>query len=256
MYCKNCGNKLNVGDKYCNGCGNDIKENNNVNRTFKETSSPNISLIFGIIACCLFFVPFISIPLAIVAIITGITNRKNQKSTGTVLGIISITLTIGMYILIFSFFKLIIKDMKPLIENSFEELIKEEIEISVNTFIASDNSIIEFSNNGNYYWYTNKENNYNKGNYTLYKNLEAYNYAKSNLNNFNYYNYDIDDFYLIIMNPTEIMVDGIIVNDTNTVYYYGEYESDEETLELYNHNTKKEFKLTLYNNYTLDNIDI
>ena len=56
------------------------------------------------------------------------------------------------------------------------------------------------------------------------------------------------------MMPQEIKVNGSIVNETNTVYYYGEYESDERMLELYNHNTGNKLTLTLTKSY--DNIDI
>ena len=256
MYCTNCGTKVEQNDKYCSCCGNEINQNNNSNHKPPKSKETNISLILGIIACCLFFIPIISIPLAIIAIVLGITNRNKQKITGPILGIISIILTIGMYTLMILLIKNIFnEELKPFIENTFEQLIEEKLEINGNTFIADDNSIIEFSNDGSYHWQTNREDNYNKGTYTVYTGLLGYNYASSNLEKFNSYEYDIRDFYLIIMNPTEIMVDGSIITETNTVYYYGEYDSDNKILELHNHNTGKELNLTIYNN-SPNNIDI
>ena len=53
-----------------------------------------------------------------------------------------------------------------------------------------------------------------------------------------------------------VMMDGNIIEETNTVYYYGEYEIEEQTLELYNHNTGNILELTLYNNSKPNKIDI
>jgi len=256
MYCKNCGEKINNNDKYCGICGTNVYLNNNYQNNNNSKENDNTSLVFGIISMFLFIIPIISIPLAITAIILWLTNRKQQNITGFILGIISIILTITTYgFLFWGINKIIKEELKPFIENTFEQIKEEQIEISGNTFIADDNSIVEFYNNNEYNWYPKEQNNYNKGTYTVYKGLEAYNYAKSNLVGFNSYRYDINDFYLIIMMPTEIMVEGSIITETNTVYYYGEYDSDDKTLELYNHNTGKELNLNIYNNLP-SNIDI
>ena len=256
MYCINCGNKVNSTDNFCDKCGANLS--NNQNNQPKENKSTNVSLILGIIACCLFFIPFISIPLAIIAIILGIANRKEHKLTGLILGVTSIVLVIIEIIALILFTGFI---TSKIIDSDFLEEIIEiiedntELEINGNKFIVSDNSIIEFNLDGNYYW-TIDELNYNKGSYITYDKLTAYNYAKNNLQGFNSYNYDIDDFYLIVMMPTEIMMNGSIIKETNVVYYYGEYEKDDLTLELYNHNTGNFLELTLYNNSKPNNIDI
>ena len=127
MYCKDCGNKLNPSDKYCTRCGsnlNNIENNNEINNSsFKET---NISLVFGITACIFLFIPLFSIPLAITAIILGIINRKKQKITGLILGIISIILTIIEFILIIIFINsVVIKGIFPHIEETFNNIIEE-----------------------------------------------------------------------------------------------------------------------------------
>lgn len=258
MYCINCGNKVNSTDNFCNKCGNNVSTNQNLNTQPKENKSTNVSLVLGIIACCLFFIPFISIPLAILAIVLGIINRKEHKLTGLILGIISIILVIIEVIALILFTGFLTREI---IDGDFLEEIREiieentEFEINGNKFIVSDNSIIEFNLDGTYYW-TIDNLNYNQGSYTTYSKINAYNYAKNNLKGFNVYNYDVDDFYLIVMIPTEIMMNGSIIKETNTVYYYGEYEKDERTLELYNHNTGNILKLTLYNNSKPNNIDI
>ena len=260
MYCSNCGNQVKSEDKFCERCG--IYLNNNVSNINSnvpnQNKSTNTSLVLGIIACCLFFIPFISLPLAIIAIILGIINRKEQKITGVILGITSIVLVAVEVVLITLLFNFLIDKVPTYLEDTFDELIEEKVEISGNRFIASDNSIIEFYTNGSYYWSLNDVNNYNKGNYIAYTGTTAYNYAKANLTGFNSYEYDIDDFYLIIMMPTEIMVNGSIIDETNTVYYYGEYESDDKALELYNHNTGNQLILTLYEyeEYAKANIDV
>lgn len=255
MYCINCGNKINPNDNFCDKCGNSINETDHNNNS-KPTNNTNVSLILGIIACCIFFVPFFSIPLAIIAIVLGIINRKEQKATGIILGIITIILVIIEFIAIFLFASFITNEI---MNNDFleeiKELTEENIEINGNKFLVSDNSIIEFNLDGNYYWGID-ELNYNQGSYIAYTKTTAYNYAKNNLTGFNSYEYDIDDFYLIIMMPTEIMVNGSILTETNTVYYYGEYAQDDLTLELYNHNTGNFLELTLYDDLKINNIDI
>lgn len=258
MYCIHCGNKVNSTDNFCDKCGTNLSTNQNINNQQKENKSTNVSLVLGIIACCLFFIPFISIPLAVIAIIFGIVNRKEHKLTGLILGILSIILVAIEIIAIILFTGFITKEI---IDGDFLEEIREiieentEFEISDNKFILTDNSIIEFNLDGNYYW-TIDELNYNKGSYITYNKTTAYNYAKNNLQGFNSYDYDVDDFYLIVMMPAEIMMNGSIIKETNTVYYYGEYEKDERTLELYNHNTGNFLELTLYNNSKPNNIDI
>ena len=258
MYCINCGNQVNSTDNFCDKCGANLSTNQN-NKS-KMNKSKNISLTLGIIACSLFFIPFISIPLAILAIIFGIINRKEHKLIGLVLGFISIILVTIEIIALVLFTGFITKEitegdfLEEIIEN-FDEHIETELEINGNSFITSDNSIIEFKLEGNYDW-TIDELNYNKGSYMTYTKTKAYYYAKNKLPGFNQYKYDIEDFYLIIMKPTEIMMDGNIIEETNTVYYYGEYEIEEQTLELYNHNTGNILELTLYNNSKPNKIDI
>ena len=256
MYCPNCGNETKKNDNFCDKCGNNLNNSNiNINQKIDNQNKPiNISLILGIIACCLFFIPFFSIPLAIVAIILGIINRKEQKITGVILGVISIVLVAIEIIIILLSINFITDKITPYLENTFEGLKEEKLEISGNKFKANDNSTVEFFEDGSYYWSLKDINNYNKGTYTVYKGITAYNYAKNNLSGFKFHEYDLDEFYLIIMMPQEIMVNGSIVNETNTVYYYGEYESDERMLELYNHNTGNKLTLTLTKSY--DNIDI
>ena len=99
MYCTNCGNKINKNEKYCTNCGQICNKKNeeNIDKTLTEPTveNDNIPTILGIIACVFFWIPLISIPLAVTSIIIGINQKKitNKTSTGTILGIVSLILT-------------------------------------------------------------------------------------------------------------------------------------------------------------------
>ena len=109
MYCGNCGSRLELNDKFCQNCGNrveNIAENtanssaSTLNNNNNDSSS-NAPLVLGIIALVLFWVPVIGLTLGLLALILGLTNKKNGgNNVPIVLGIISIVITILSFILI------------------------------------------------------------------------------------------------------------------------------------------------------------
>ena len=251
MYCIRCGNKVLDSDKYCERCGCCINNDCKVNE-YSKSKEKNWSLIFGIIACCLFFIPVVSFPLAILAIVFGVKDRVKFNNIGIILGSISVILSILEIVFVVLIFNNLFDylDNYDVMDNYIDQwfVIEErqeqlECDIDNKIFLVSDGSFIDFSN-GSYNWYYEGNNlNYNRGSYEFYVGSEAYSYIRNELGKELAYD---EDFCLIVMRPTEIMVDGVVMNEVNTVYYYGDIDREDEELELVNYNTSKSLSLVLY----------
>ena len=83
MYCIRCGNQVRKEDRYCYLCGYCISDDNKKENKSKDK---NWSMILGIIACCLFFNPVISLPLAVLSVVFGVRDRFKFNNIGIVLG--------------------------------------------------------------------------------------------------------------------------------------------------------------------------
>ena len=114
MYCVNCGNKCNEGEKYCTQCGSPLEIEESSNNTKTDSS-----LITGILACLFFSVPIISIPLAVISIIMGANYKKGsgKTSAGLILGIISLILSVLITIVVICFLNFAVKHIDNVIDD-------------------------------------------------------------------------------------------------------------------------------------------
>src|SRR5574344_2130846 len=144
------------------------------------------SLILGIFAIFLSIVFFISIPLAIAALITGIIalikkKKKTLPVTGIILAIVSIVLSIVIIFLVGVIAKRINNsESKDLAKSSIVRLyngvaegITDDVHVDNKidgySWKGKDNSVLELKSDGTYYWYkdgNDKTDNYYTGTYT------------------------------------------------------------------------------------------
>ena len=264
MYCEKCGSKLKDGDVYCSNCG--------YSKTGVEVNkSSNSGLIFGVIAILTIWMPVVSIPCAIVAIVKG---RKSNAGV-TILGIVSLVLSILVTLLICAivFFSFILVssrggDVLDRVDNIIEkygdrfehedyyhEDTENDVTLSGNDFRASDGSILMLKNDNYYFWYKDgamNENNYSRGTYEVYNGFDAVNYIIRHLKSFDipYDNpgsfddedYDINEFYVLILNCDKNVINGKESEEENSTYY-GFY--DDGNLKLINVKDKKEISFIL-----------
>ena len=278
MYCKNCGNKCNEGEKYCTVCGNPIESNiQNTNNSKNQNDYP---IIFGILACILFAVPLVSVPLAIISIVTGINQRKEEKNAtiGIILGIISILLSIiiiiGIILLVtFAVNKVdnVIDDFQ--INDILDEYRNQEIidnfDIKGHSWKADDNSMLYLNNDNTYIWYQNDqdhEDNYYEGKFKEYNGKEAIQYIATYLKEygiteeeqekiFEKGSLQLNNYYLLVLTCEKSKMNGKEEGQTdNIAYYYGFYSKTNSRLDLTNITTKKKVGFTL--NKKLEDIDI
>lgn len=295
MYCTNCGNKLNQDDNYCTMCGNEIKRNdvNNgeTNQSFSNRSTDNkgnISFVFGILSCIFFWIPILSIPFMITSFIWGKQYKKEtgMKSVGIILSIISFILMIieliaiigGIFLFIFNLTD--IDNLHHLNWDNFEDYIeqfpdnkkeeKDSFDINGYSWKGDDNSILYLNPDESYVWYqddSNHQNNFYLGIYETYNGNDAIQYIIQHLSEyglteqeqrsfFQDKNYDLEDYYLIILNCTKTVVNGQEQesSDGSKLYYYGFYEEETRRLDLVNMKTRNKAGFTLKDK--LSNIDI
>ena len=290
MYCSNCGKELRQGDQFCSNCGNFCHNQERKNETnSNENNHGNISLIMGIIACIFCWLPFLSIPLSIVAIIIGKRHKKatGEKTAGTTLGFISIILSFIEIILIvfltvdlFNFIESELETDQSLKEiyEQIEEYNKENNElydaetpfdISGYSWVGNDNSVLYLHKNKGYVWYqddTTQTDNFYTGTYDFYTGTEAINYIANTLKQYNITaeeqnnliqnsGYKLNDYYVIILNCNQAIINGVEQPNANsTVYYYGFYDETRKYLDLVNINTSNQGKFTQRDK--ISNIDI
>lgn len=278
MYCKNCGNKLNEGESFCTECGTPCRQHETPPPS-SQNQPKNISLVIGIIACCLCFIPFLSIPLAIVSIIIGKEYKKTtgNKTAGTTLGTISLILSILVIILSILAIVFFINWVEEYEEtDNYQEKIydyynqaKESFDIKGYSWTGNDNSVLYLNKDLTYTWYQNDtvhNDNYYSGTYRFYTGDEAIAYITINLEEYGLTREeqedvienrgaDLEDYYLIILNCEKTVVNGTESSpENNTVYYYGLYEENRQYLDLVNMNTGNIAGFTL--NKRISNIDL
>ena len=266
MYCFRCGGAISSNDEFCPHCGERIK----VNEEVKTTSNSTISMVLGIISCILFWIPFISIPLAVVALVLGIRARKDEHHNfvGIILGVISLVLTIVSIILVILFFRYLISHSNEFIDdmqldgvidkykNYFEDDYEENFELRGNSFTASDGSVLYLNTDNSYIWYLDDDvhdDNYSQGFIRIYEGLDAVEYVVNHLNDFDIgigdYNnffkeekYENDDCYLLVLNCNKVMKNTVESNDVkDVIYYFGYYSYDKKKFNtIHLNNLKRE----------------
>lgn len=291
MYCTKCGNKLKSSDKFCSVCGkeNDIQkkesaDNNLLNdKDSLNNNNDNVSVVFGILSLCLCFVPIVGLVLGIIAIVKGrrYAKNSNNKSSGFVLGIfgsvlsllLTIIMIIGIYFVVYFISE---EDGKNIIdweiEDKWEDIIDDDDDIIGYNWQSDVFSMLYLNDDYSYKLYiddSDHDNNYYVGNYMLYNEEDAIDYIANNipeygiskedqLKMFNNSNYDIDDYYLLVLNCLYSNIDGKI-GGSDVSYYYGFYDENKRTMKMINMETKDNVNFTrknkIYNGNSNDSIN-
>ena len=275
MYCVNCGNKCNEGEKYCTYCGSPLEIEESSNNTKTDSS-----LITGILACLFFSVPIISIPLAVISIIMGANYKKEsgKTSAGLILGIISLILSVLITIVVICFLNFAVNHIDNIIDDyQIDDIIeqyrnqdpKEIFDIKGHSWKASDNSMLYLNYDETYTWYLNdqeREDNYYVGSFKSYNGKEAIQYIATYLKEFGITEEEqeklfegganhLNNYYVLVLTCEKSKIDGKEQDRVDTkVYYYGFYSKTNNKLELKDINTKKRIDFTL--NQKINDIDI
>lgn len=261
MYCTSCGKKFKDNESYCTSCGAKREEFSNSleerTHSVPKTNFQDTSLVLGIISLVLVIVPVLSIPVAILAIIIGKNQQKEtgRKSSGPILGIISLFLFVALFILLALTYYYIDNKTIDSIRKQRQNIIEEyndnqQFDISGYSFSVSDNSTLNLNNNNTYEWYqdiTKKEENYEIGEYEVYIGASAIQYIKTYLPNYNIdiYQYDdtqINSCYLIILSPSTSSME---TKEATTDYYFGLIDNEKQSLNVISLVTKNKLKLTI-----------
>lgn len=272
MYCSNCGTKLREGTSFCPNCGMSCSSNfQNIHHPKTNQINIDASVIIGIIACIFFFMPFISIPLAIISIVLGSKQKSETKhNTGRVLGIISLCLSIIeiiLFILAIIFFANL--DIKTIESTMNDEIIEhfydreydtKSFDIKGYSWIGDDKSILYLNKDNTYHWYqsdNNHEDNFYSGIYEVYTGTTAIDYIAEELEQygitkeeqyqlFQNQDHQLKDYYLIILENTKTIINKEEQpNTNNTIYYYGLFNDKTKYLDLVNIATNKDAGFTL-----------
>lgn len=264
MYCKNCGNKRKNNEKYCLNCGE--KLTNSTNK--KLNNNGTVSLILGLVSFLFISYPLIAIIFSIISIIIGKKHKKEtgNNSDGPIIATISLSLSI-IYIILTIVYTITFNNYNE--TNYLEQILnkynnnyfeynedyfdeyknsKESFNISGYSWLGIDNSILYLNNNYKYNWYQNDQehnNNFHSGNYEFYTGEEAINYISTNLpeygltekkqrNIIENNNYEIKDYYILILNCNKSIINNQEQNMNNTIYYYGFYDQNLNQLNLTN----------------------
>ena len=278
MYCQNCGNKISENDIYCSNCGTTI---NNI-QSQKANSTP---LILGILAFIFTWLPFISIPLAVVAISIGTSqkNKDGKTTAGIILGIISIILTAIIIIRVVLFAAYFMDHQEEIYDDlQIEDLIHEfhkEIDeyyekttisdIKGYSWLTKDNTHLYLNNDNTYIWYknnSNHEDNFEQGTFKTYKGEEAIKYISTKLKEYGITDEyqrgffqkgvtELQDYYLLVLNCEKKKIEGQEIADINeTSYYYGFYSDSKKSLDLTN--LKDKNKISFIQKEKISNIDV
>lgn len=278
MYCPNCGNKIKEGTTYCTNCGAKLKKETTNHETTRTNPSRNnngnTALILGIIACVTFWLPVLSIPLAIISIITGKNNQKatGKSTVGPILGIISLVLTTIEIIIIVISMIFFVDFVREEIENEAEEYpiidryedyfndTTESFDIKGYIWQGADKSVLYLNKNNSYTWYqddTNHNDNFYVGTYEFYTGTDAIDYITNHLKEygiteeeqrrlFQNGQYNLSDYYLVMLNCTKMIINGAEQTpQTPIVPYYGFYDPTTKRLSLVNMNTGNKAEFTI-----------
>lgn len=262
MYCDKCGSKIKDGDEYCSNCGssvNKIKSSNsgsNVGIILAVIAIFTITIPFVSIPCAIFAI-----------IKGKKEKNGNASIILGVLSLIaSIIITlIWIAIIMIGFFIISGKDgiidnldnyldkygekYENRIDDFFEDGEKdfreredeEAFDIKGHSWKASDGSVLLLKDNDNYIWYNDSkmdEKNYSYGNYSVYNGYEAINYMIKNFSDLGFSydrqmkffesdDYDINNYYILVLNCDKMIVNGEESNNKKDSYnYYGFYVND------------------------------
>lgn len=118
MFCNKCGAEIKDDNKFCPACGNSLNIENskneistiNENKTVepkKGGGKATASLIIGIITIILFLVPILTLPLAIIGLVLGATEKEKskKKTAGIITNVIGL---LGSLILLLAILVMII----------------------------------------------------------------------------------------------------------------------------------------------------
>lgn len=250
LYCKKCGCHLEDGSKFCGNCGCEVV-NDNGNHNVNSEGKSNVSIILGIIAIMMLWLPFVCIPLAIASIVIGVKNKKyDNRNTGIILGVVSLVLSIIYIIVIvgFTFFVFNIAkdefdDIWDWTEDYFEDGSESSFDLSGERYQVSDGGVIYFDKSMSYSWYmddNNHNDNYVLGTYQVYNGIDAIRYINDEYSidiedqyslftkcYEGVYCKDIDHYYLIVFNSYYRYVDGVGSNSNDSTAYYGFYDEED-----------------------------
>lgn len=292
MYCEKCGNKLNQDCQYCQVCGSTIEEKSNKfnKNNVEKKPTDTLPIILSIISILTIWSPIVSIPCAILGIINGKKYQKenNKKSSSIIISVTSIILSIIIILLLLIFLIYFTKEhiesdslKKEInnIDNYFDDYYydkydtKESFDITGYSWNGDDSSTLYLNNDKSYNWYMNDNNhddNFYSGTYEVYTGLEAINYIANNLKEygitkqdqwelFDTNDYEVEDYYLLILNCTTTYIDGSLKEHAaGSIPYYGFYDDYKESLSLINMKTsnKAVFYLNSDKNILKDNNSI
>lgn len=257
MYCIKCGNEVNRDDKFCTYCGSFLLSSDNVSNR-EDNVSDNMALIMGIFALIFFWIPVISVPLAITCIIKGNEYNKkvNCRSSSTKLGVVSIILSIIFLVLFIIFIFLVVTYVDDTQYNDTENTIEEHyngdgVVVDGYKWLAAGDSVLYLNRDNSYIWYLDK-NNFYSGIYEFYVGEEAIEYIVTNLSEYGVTLDDQLDFFrdgsikienycLLILDCDNIHLDGDGTDSVGEVPYYGFYDEYNDALSLVNMETKDTF---------------
>lgn len=223
MFCKYCGTKIEKNNLFCKNCGNK-------NKRYINTNINDNSIIFGILAIIFFIIPFISIPLALFSIIISVEYKRKteKKSSGLLLGIISIILSVLFWgIVIFA--AIVYDDTETNNTNNNYQIEKYAFDIEEYNWISKDKKLkLEYDN---YVIYNKNNEEIEKGTYSSIKGKYALNFLIKDLkmtgiddlltsNNIN------ENYFFVLE-----FIDDKDEEEENPKYYYGIY--DDVRKELY-----------------------
>lgn len=250
MYCGRCGNYVGNSSKFCGYCGALLNNDRN---------NSNISLILGIAAIIMLSVPFVSIPMAIASIVMGKRNKDSGKS-GIVLGIVSLVISVIYMVLIIGFCIFAVIRINYYF-NDYEwdndYYIEDEVfDLSGHSYDVSDGGLLYLNENMQYVWYEDKADStsYYNGTYEFYNGIEAVNYIVDNYGisqveqwkSFDCWKED-SNYYLIIFDCTNMIVNGKVRDSNDISAYYGFYSDFGDYFSLINIDSSDRIEFRLIN---------
>ncbi len=256
MHCPNCGELVKKDNYFCENCGYELKKRENI-----TTNTSDSSTLLGVLSCLFTIFPLLSMPLAIISIVTSVKNNKEEKKSrpGLILGIISLIISTALIIISIIIFLLIkninykvIDDYKPeeYFNNEKWKKYNEQIDdlnnIKGYSWVSDDKSVLYLNYNNDYRWYEKDrdESNYYEGTYQLYNKESAVKYLEEQFGIeentlFDNIEKEEDNFYVIVLTCNKTVLKGETTTNNSTVYYYGYYHNENHELNLKDIKTNK-----------------
>ena len=216
--------------------------------------------------------------MAIAGILLAISYKKKNgyKVASLILNIVGMILAIIVFFLVMLSIGIVdfVENIDYFEEQSEDNYYKEESEIfdiRGSSWYGDDGSLLELNITGSYSWYQDSVGSgdtYFLGDYAFYTGDEAIDYISEHLGEYSisreeqekYFRsgiYELDDYYLIILNCEKVVLEGIEQEITNNqLYYYGFYNDTKKSLNLVNINSKQDAVFTLKNGNQSNQIDV